>query len=179
MSRRLTLALCATLWLSSHVVLLGEEIAPPAQQAKIHFKVYDGDPNGSVKKGTLKVSSPAIITPLGQTGTIAIGEELEQRNPDGERYFDGLRISVKPTMGKDGKILVEVDYRYSKLEFDGKRVVNDRARNLRTSVGVRDGMTLPLVGSQADLHDANGKITTSVHVVEMTCELLPMEKVQR
>ena len=172
--RQLTCLLLTTCCGLCATQLLAEEATETSQLVQIQFKIYEGDPEGSTEKGTIKtLSCPKLTMPVGQTGTIMLGEELEQRNPQGENYFNGLRCRVTPTVQDNGKIRVEVHYEKSNVKLEGQRVVSQDGRYFRTAVDcpAREPVTLAHFKSSRS-QGRNKPMIVEDEWIDATCELV-------
>lgn len=102
-----------------------------------------------------------------------LGEELEQRNPQGENYFNGLRCRVTPTVQDNGKIRVEVHYEKSNVKLEGQRVVSQDGRYFRTAVDCPAPSPSRSPTSRAPARrGANKPMIVEDEWIDATCELV-------
>jgi hypothetical protein len=80
----------------------------------ISLRCCEGDPKGTLENGKLKVlSAPKVVTESGQTAKIVVGGT---KPLDDEAIVDfGLSCELKPTLRKDGKVLLEVNFTATEL----------------------------------------------------------------
>jgi hypothetical protein len=132
----------------------------------IKLRICEGDPSGSVEKGTLKViSSPAMITNGLRPARLQVGGELEVPGDDDARLDFGIIVDFTPQGIADGKIRAKIDCEVTEPMKDGNgEQVGVSGRVLRTSGLFTPGKTVKLTSSR----DGKGSSTW----VEVTLDIV-------
>ncbi|MCI0639649.1 MAG: hypothetical protein L0Y72_04705 [Gemmataceae bacterium] len=90
---------------------LSAQDAAPAKQFVVHLRIFEGNPNGSVEEGTIRVvAAPSISTFANQTFTFKSGREItlmDHHTKTLKRRFYGHLVSGTITPMPDGKVTVD------------------------------------------------------------------------
>jgi hypothetical protein len=131
-----------------------------------YLRICQGDPKGSVEKGTIKVlSRPAIVTTENRPATIVIGGERALPADESVRLNHGVQGEIKPHGLVNGKIRADLKFEITEAMKTGDEdVIGTSGFCLRTSGLFKPGETVKLVGDKS----ADGKTTW----VEVTLDVV-------
>jgi hypothetical protein len=139
MSRLVTLVVCGLLLTAG--LLRAEEKKPAPTQFQFDVRVLEGDRQGSVAAGTVKVlAEPTLVTLENTTCTLVVGGEIPVPGGDELRFLQfGQCLKIRPTRLKTGKIQIDLEATLSEPSERKDEEVEILSRSVRAIRTVAEG----------------------------------------
>jgi hypothetical protein len=107
MRRCIGLVFVAAMIVGTHAAA-AEDNPPPPKLLQFTVRIFEGDPLGSPKAGTLTLLADARLTTLeNRSASVATGGEILVRDV-AKPVEIGLRLDLNPRVVKDGKVCVDL-----------------------------------------------------------------------
>jgi hypothetical protein len=137
------LAFAVTLLVGSRGAL-GTDKPASVKQLQFKLRVFEGDPLGSRKAGTLKVvAEPRLITLENRPFSFVSGGDIAVTDGEGVEFVQvGRKIEGKPGAVKDGKVRLDVTLSNSTVGERTRERIQIRTERTRTITTVRLGKVL-------------------------------------
>lgn len=137
----LALLFCLPVWAA--------EPTKTATKVFCHIRGLEGDPSGSIEKGTIKVLwEPHVATVVGEKVSYGSGSDNEVPGTT-QTLYGGVWVTVKPTQADKGKVTARIDLEMTRLDdTDQETFLSSSGRVVRAVGMFAWGKPVKIVGQE-------------------------------
>jgi hypothetical protein len=139
----------ASLALLFCVPLGAAEPTTNAKKVLCHIRGLEGDPSGSIEKGTIKVLwEPHLATVIGEEVSYGSGSDNEVPGT-AQTLYGGVWVSIKPTHANQGKVTARIALEMTRLDdTDRQSFLTSSGRLVRAVGTFAWGKPVKIVGQE-------------------------------